>query len=331
MIFSIEPKLLNEIAMPLNLFHRVRKAINWTLSPLGFCVQRTRKLKWHWPGAIIATQVGRYTIQVPGINPVFWYYQANPNFTGQLGRLTSLVRGKYPAMGAIDIGANVGDTACLIKTAEEVPVLCIEGDDTSFDFLQRNLAQFPHATAHKLYLAEKTDTIAANLACAGWNTTILPGAAESTQSIKVMRFDDFIVTQPNWENYKLLKIDTEGFDCPIIRGATDFIRQVSPVIFFEYNRQSMAALGEPGIDTLFMLAELGYSRIAFHDAKGRFIGSTTLADRETVQDWHDYADGKNSEIFYLDITLFHERDTDLALKYLEIERARRSESAPVGA
>lgn len=313
--------------MSLNLFHRVRNAINWTISPLGFAIQRTRKIPWHWSGSIIETKVGRYAIKVPGINPVFWYYQANPGFTSQLGRLTSLVRGKYPQTGVIDIGANVGDTACLIKTAEDVPVLCVEGDDTSFDFLQRNVAQFQNTTAHKLYLAEKTDTIAANLACAGWNTTIQPGPADSTQAIKVMRFDDFIVTQPGWQNYKLLKIDTEGFDCPIIRGATDFIRQVSPVIFFEYNRQSMAALGEKGIDTLFLLAELGYSRIAFHDAKGRFIGSTTLADRKTVTDWHDYADGKNSEIFYLDLTVFHERDTDLALKYLEIERARRAGDA----
>ncbi len=309
--------------MPLNLFHRFKNALNWTLSPLGFALQRTRKVKWHLPNAIIPTRVGRYVIQVPGINPMYSYYESNPGFIGQLGLLTTLTRKKYSSLAVVDIGANVGDTACLIKTAEDVPVLCIEGDDKSFEFLQKNVIQLSNTTAHKLFLAEKTETITASLACAGWNTTILPGTAAATKSIKVMRFDDFIVTQPGGENYKLLKIDTEGFDCAIIRGATNFLRQVSPVIFFEYNRQSMELIGEPGLDTLFSLAELGYSIIAFHDAKGRFICSATLTEREKIKDLHDYADGKNSEIYYMDITVFHERDTDIARKYLEAERARR--------
>jgi FkbM family methyltransferase len=314
--------------MPLNLFHRAKNSLNWTLSPLGFALQRTQKVRWHLPSSVIPTKVGRYVIDIPGVNPMFSYYEANPNFIGQLGPLTTLTRRKYPAMGAIDIGANVGDTTCLIKSAEDVPVLCIEGDDTSFKFLEKNIVQLGRVSAHKLFLGEKTDTISAYLACAGWNTTILPDASASTKAVKVVRFDDFIVTQPHWENYKLLKIDTEGFDCPIIRGATEFIRRVSPVIFFEYNRQSMDLIGEPGIDTLFMLGDLGYSTIAFHDARGRFICSTTLADRQRVQDMHDYADGKTSEIYYLDITVFHERDTDIAQQYLETERARRAGKNP---
>jgi FkbM family methyltransferase len=309
----------------MHLLHNLRNSINWLASPLGFAIQRTRKMKWHLPNSIIETKVGRFVIQVPGINPAFSYFETNQEFVSQLGRLTSLVRKKYPAMAAIDIGANVGDTACIIKTAEDVPLLCVEGDDKSFEFLQKNLAQFQNATAHKLFLGEKTDTISASLACAGFNTTILPGlaSASASKSIKLMKFDDFIVTQPGWENYKLMKIDTEGFDCAILRGSKKFIRQVSPVIFFEYNRQSMELIGESGIDTLFQLAELGYSRIMFHDDRGRFVGTTTLSDRETIRDWHDYADGKNSEIYYLDITVFHEHDTDLALEYLAAERAHR--------
>ena len=312
--------------MALNLFHRFKNSINWLASPLGISVVRTPKRKWLRPNSILETTVGRYKIQVPSLNPMFWYYQENPDFVGQLGLLTALVREKYPHMAAIDIGANVGDTACIIKTAADVPLLCVEGDDLSFKFLEKNLAQFQNATAHKLYLAEKTDTISASLACAGWNTTILPGTAASTKAIKVMRFDDFIVTQPGWENYKLLKIDTEGFDCAIIRGAKDFIRQVSPVIFFEYSRLGMNLIGETGIETIFMLAELGYSQIAFHDAGGRFICSANLSEGEKIKDLHDYAGAPGNGFYYMDITVFHERDTDIALKFVAAERTRRLKS-----
>ncbi len=293
------------------------------MTPLGFAVERTRKRKWHWKNSIITTKVGRYHIEIPGINPLSWQYQVDAGLAGQLGRLTSLIRKKYPQLSVIDVGANVGDTACIIQTAEEVPVLCIEGDDQSFAFLQKNLAQLKNVTAHKLFLAEKTGALAVSFEKTGWNTTLNPSAAQATESIKVVRLDEFIVTQPAWENFKLLKIDTEGFDCSIIRGATNYLRQVSPVLFFEYNRENMDAIGEPGLDTLFMLAKLGYSRIVFHDSKGRFLESATLADRDLIKDLHDYADGPNGEIYYYDITLFHESDTDMAMMYLEAERAHR--------
>ena len=173
----------------MHLLHRIRNSINWLLSPWGFAIQRIPKRKWRLPNAIVPTKVGRYVIQVPGINPMFSYYETNPDFTGQLGLLTTLTRKKYPQLAVVDIGANVGDTACLIKTAEDVPVLCIEGDDKSFEFLQKNIAQLPNVSAHKLFLAEKTDTISASLACTGWNTTILPGATEACRPVQVMRLD----------------------------------------------------------------------------------------------------------------------------------------------
>ena len=309
--------------MTLNVFHHVRNAVNWTLTPLGIAIERTNKMKWRWKNSIVETQVGRYTIQIPGINPLSSYYLAMPTLASQLGTLTSIVRGKYPSMGVVDVGANVGDTACIIKSAEEVPLLCIEGDDKSFSFLEKNMRQFQNTKVHKLVLSEKSGTLAARFEKTGWNTTINPSQTGATESIKVISFDDFIQTQPDRDNYKLLKIDTEGFDCAIIRGSLGFIQEVRPVIFFEYNRENMDAIGEPGLETLAILAELGYSRIMFHDSRGRFIGSMTLADRDGLKDWHDYVDGKKSEIYYLDITVFHEQDTDIAMQYLETERTTR--------
>ena len=58
-----------------------------------------------------------------------------------------VVKKKFSFLAVVDIGANVGDTACIIKTAEEVSILCIEGDDYIFGFLQKNIAQFQNVTA----------------------------------------------------------------------------------------------------------------------------------------------------------------------------------------
>src|ERR1043165_3157314 len=127
--------------MPFFVLHRVRNCINWLISPLGFAIERTRKTKWVLPNSITETKIGNYLIQVPGLNLTF-HYETKPGYGSQLGRLTSVVRQKHPKLGVVDIGANVGDTACIIKSAEDVPVLCIEGDEKSFAFLQKNIRQF---------------------------------------------------------------------------------------------------------------------------------------------------------------------------------------------
>ncbi len=154
----------------------------------------------------------------------------------------------------------------------------------------------------------------------GWNATLKPDTSESGSKVKIVSLDDFLAGQSKVAQYKLVKIDTEGFDCAIIRGAKQFIRQVQPVITFEYNRDNMAAIGEKGLDTLRLLEELGYSRIIFHDAGGRYLCSTTLADRELIRDLHGFADGKRGAIFYYDLTVFPQGESDLAAEFVEPER-----------
>jgi hypothetical protein len=121
-----------------------------------------------------------------------------------------------------------------------------------------------------------------------------------------------------------VKIDAEGFDCSIIRGATNFLREVQPVIHFEYNRENMDAIGELGIDTLLLLSDLGYSHVAVHDPWGRLLCSTALSEQNFIKDLYDYSDGALGRIPFYDITAFHESDSDLAAEFLEIERRERN-------
>ena len=307
----------------MNFLHVALKSVNDFLSPVGIAVTRTQKTPWKWANSVTTAHVGQYAIEVPTLNPVAWHYAFAPNFVGQLGRLTTLIKKKYSDLAAIDIGANVGDTACIIKSVEDIPLLCIEGEEFTFGFLKKNIAQFRNTAAHQLFLGEKSGVFSMDFENKGWNLTLKPGASPSARSIKLTSLDDFLATQSERQVFKLMKIDTEGFDCSIIRGAANFIREVSPVIFFEYNRGNMDAIGEPGLPTLSKLQELGYSRIVFHDQNGRFLLSATLADHVLIKDMHDYADCVHGRIGYLDITVFHAKDTDLADAFVEAERLHR--------
>jgi FkbM family methyltransferase len=308
----------------MSLFHRVRNTVNELLAPSGIAIDRTEKRSWKWLNRTAITRVGQYFIEVPGISPMASHYTRHPNWSSQLGRLASIIRKKYPAMAAIDVGANVGDTACIIKSGEDIPLLCIEGDEFTFRFLQKNIAQFKNTTGHQFFLGEKKGVIFVDKEKAGWNLTLIPGTTASASNIELTTLDDFLASRPDRASFKLLKIDTEGFDCSIIRGAMNYIRSASPVITFEYNRENMDAIGEPGLPTLFTLQAAGYSGVAFHDLAGRFLLSAKLEDRPLIKDLHDYADCVQGIIGYLDITVFHANDNDLAEAFVELERSRRS-------
>jgi FkbM family methyltransferase len=309
--------------MPLYLLNHLRLFTNKVLAPVGFAVERVRKTN-PWGSPLVSTKIGKFTIRVPRINPVTVTYLDYPDTMSQLAPLVLLMKKKYPNLSAIDIGANVGDTACLIKTGGDIPLVCIEGDDSTYELLRQNMSQWKNTSAHKLFLGEKTGNVAATFERSGWNTTIKPGHSSGSQNIEITSLDDFMCAQQAAANCKLVKIDAEGFDCSIIRGAMKFLQQVRPVVMFEYNRDNMDTIGEKGLETLRMLCDLGYSKVAFHDCYGRFFTDAALSEDGLVQDLLDYADGKHPGIYYFDLTVFHKDDSEVALEFVKGERTRRN-------
>ncbi len=272
---------------------------------------------------MVTTQIGPFSIQAPRTNPATAVYEDHPEHMEELAGLVTLLKEKYPNLSAMDIGANIGDTACIIKSAADIPLVCIEGDDVTFAQLQQNIRQFESVSAHKLFLGEKTGDVTATFDKVGWNTTIQPVQSAGARTIKIMSLDDFVASEPIPASCKLLKIDAEGFDCSIIRGAAKFLQQTHPVIMFEFNRENMSAIGEKGLDTLAMLQNLGYSKLAFHDCNGRFFTGADFSEETLMRDLLDYSDGKLGSIYYFDITAFHQDDDDVAGRFIAAERSRR--------
>src|SRR6266550_2375835 len=69
--------------------------------------------------------VGRHRLKLPW-DCCLDVYQANyKRYDWALGEIAREIFAKYPKSCAIDIGANVGDSAALICKHQDVPVLCI--------------------------------------------------------------------------------------------------------------------------------------------------------------------------------------------------------------
>lgn len=272
----------------------------------------------------LTVTVGKYKIEMPSNSLMPDLFAVNPDYSSELGRLVAATRNKYPRLCVIDIGANYGDSVAIIKSIADVPMLCIEGDEQCLGLLQQNIRQFADVEIHNLFLGERSETISARFEKKGWNTTIVPSDNGSSEELGLTSLDDFMSAVGDFSNCKVLKIDTEGFDCRIVRGGLNFIGDVKPVIALEYNRDNMSRIGETGIETLGRLKDVGYETILFYDGQGRLVLSTSLTDMDVINDLHQYANGKDGAIYYYDLCLFHRDDADIASDFRKAERERVS-------
>jgi hypothetical protein len=170
-------------------------------------------------------------------------------------------------------------------------------------------------------LGDKNQDLNVKFENAGWNTTIIPTNTSSNKiSLKTM---DEVFQQENFldRNIKLIKIDAEGFDTIVLRGAINVIKMHSPVLFFEYNQENMKKIGEEGLSTVLSFKNCGYDRIAFFDYLGKLFLDTSLENLREIAALDSYLNCKNNLFGYYDVCIFHKHDNKMAEEFLEAEKA----------
>lgn len=297
----------------------MRKFIRDILNRFGYDIVKTGIPyipKTKGEGSVL---IGKYPVQMPGNNLQLGNYKIYPELNRQLGRLASRIFQKYPGMTVIDVGANVGDTIAILKSAVDVPVIGIEGDDISYSYLEKNIKQFSNVHVVKTFLGEKKQDVKASMNKIGWNNTIIPDA-DGVQQISFKTLDD-VITSGGFGNaeIKLLKVDVEGFDTIVLRGASEIIQKHKPVVFFEYNRKSMKLINEEGLPTILSFDKLGYTKIIFFDHKGTLVLATDIQNTEVISHLHNYISSEKNLLAYYDICLFHRDDTEIARSFLAEE------------
>ncbi|MBK7560882.1 MAG: FkbM family methyltransferase [Chitinophagaceae bacterium] len=264
-------------------------------------------------------RVGDYQIAMPGNNTLLRTYNLYPDFNSLIGRLALVVAKKYPGMTVIDIGANAGDTIAIIKSVIDIPVIGIEGDEISFQYLQENTKPFKDVTIIKAFVGEREQEIKAELVHGGTNTTIVP-SEKGSKSISFRTVDELLCEQRFANsNVKLIKLDIEGFDTIALRGSYGVIKKFQPVLFFEYNPENMKIIHEDGLSTLLSFRAYGYNRIAYFDHKGRMLLVTSLQNMVEMACLHTYALDKNNLLGHYDICIFHQQDEMPANEFLKAE------------
>jgi len=246
-----------------------------------------------------------------------YYLIKYPLYNDNLTRIASMIKEKYNNLSILDIGANVGDTVALLKGRFDCPIYCIEGDDNYYNILKENIKQFHNVKADKIFLGEEDSSFSANIQRRRGTASISHDAKTST-SMNIKKLSTLMHQMNSYENYKLIKIDTDGYDTKIIRGGYDFFLKIKPVIFFEYDPYFLQKQNEDGISIFDFLKTLDYNYVIVYDNLGILIKKINIENSKEVLELHNSLNNKGGKSFY-DLAMFNKLDDDLFKKIFDSE------------
>jgi FkbM family methyltransferase len=172
----------------------------------------------------------RQWIYGPGEHRLDTYRRAYPYYDEELPRLAELIQLHGRDGPIIDIGANIGDTAALMRLAgARQKIVCIEPSKRYYEFLTRNIRAFPDIFSDVSpiwgLVAEKHEHVAL-VEERGTART----AASGAQSIDAphIALSELDVDKPS-----LVKIDTDGYDAKIISANIEWLAKERPILWAE--------------------------------------------------------------------------------------------------
>lgn len=234
-----------------------------------------------------------------------------PQYASNIARVCHHVAGKYPDLCVIDIGANVGDTVAIIREHSQCPILCVEADVYYFELLSENIqrARFQSVEAVRAFVATYTGELKGQLVSSAGTARFVNSGANQVKVISLSRLlNDF----PHFQRTKILKIDTDGYDCSILRSELSWISERKPVLFFEYDPFFFRSQPYDATRIFEDLSGVGYTFAVLYDNCGDYLTSVDLQrDEHVLTDLQNYHVGMGGKR-YLDIAAFHEKDRDIA-------------------
>jgi FkbM family methyltransferase len=247
-------------------------------------LRRVRRLIVRAGDPVVRMRIGMRDLELRVSHDLPLHLVSSPTYDRELPHIARLLRDAGSSFSMIDVGANVGDTAALVTDAvPDARLLCIEGSAHYAELLRANVRRLGiDAECVQAYSADSVD--ASPLASdEDRGTGRLRHTSAPSAGISVRTLDDIVAEHPQFARPELLKIDTDGFDARVLRGARQLLVACLPVIYFEFAEQLLRDAGDDPATIFPMLAELGYRRARVYDHVGTEVGTFDLADPRLIR------------------------------------------------
>jgi FkbM family methyltransferase len=250
---------------------------------------------------------GDIEIEAPLEHPaVYWRYRP-PGFNMNYVRLVKTITAAKTGI-IIDVGANIGDGVALLRAnGVKSRIVAIEGADEFVSLLEKNVQSLFDVEVLSAFLGE-----------AGLAVDLRLGSAKLVprqSGIKTSTLDALLHSY-DYGRISVLKIDTDGFDAKVLRGAENILEHEGPIVFAELDDVLLREQGDTPEALLDILEKRGYAHIAVWDNDGRWLGQRPM--EKGLADWiANFPGGFGQQ--YLDIAAFKNADRALLDEATRIE------------
>lgn len=292
----------------MNIYVKVYKNICEKKGVMGKALEILYEILLKFKDPIISYNINGYECKMNFSHKGAYFMEKNPLYDRQLSTICELLKNRIKrSLNIIDVGANIGDTVLNIGDKRN-KYLCIEGVYEYISLLKQNLKDFDFELVEK-FLDEKESDDKKIVTYNG--TARIVQDIENKLSQKTVTLDS--VCEEKKMQPDIIKIDTDGFDFRVLRGAKGTIRKYKPVLFFEWTLPELVENKENPISIFETMYEEGYKEAILMDNLGNPLCIVETSKANTLLGLIDYT--KTQKIGYYDVCLIH---CDSVLKVEEV-------------
>jgi FkbM family methyltransferase len=271
---------------------------------------------------IVTTCIHDVPLKVRLSHPNPLYAAVAPFYDTALPRLCRALGTTEGFMRLIDVGANVGDTVLAVERASghtyQGEYLCVEPNDDNVQLLRINTASLgDRLICEQVLCGDENGVILGELVGNLGNSFVKVAHHNPQQALPVLTVDELVVRHSRFAKTTVLKIDTEGFDLKVLRGAQHLLSEAKPALYFEFIPSLLETNGENPLLVLPLLSSFGYDTALVYDNKGIPVEVISTTDETALQRLIACID--DSTVYYYDIFSMHGSRSALFTELIEQE------------
>lgn len=274
----------------------------------------------------ISTRIHNYEVLVNNGFTYPLYTRLIPTLNNPLLELCYQVfLSKNRKINIIDVGAAIGDTYLFIKA--NIPecidtFYCIDGDEVFFEYLTHNLKSFSDVVLIKTLLSEKNEAIQELVRIHSGTAS-----AQGEKKITANTLDNVMKVQKN-QIIDVIKIDVDGFDGKVIKGAENILVTQKPPIIFEWHPILYENTGNDIFEPFDFLNSVSYTHFLFYSNFGDFCAfhQSPIQKSDLERYIKIVQNDKHSSGWHYDIIALH-KDTIIDIDALAIMKNAKNKKS----